>query len=353
MQEIAKNIVAWFRTQKRDLPWRNNPNPYRVWLSEVILQQTRVAQGIPYYLRFVETYPEVGDLAVATEDEVLKLWQGLGYYSRARNMLKTAKLVVAEFGGKFPETPTELMTLPGLGEYTAAAVASIAYGFPEPVLDGNVLRVVARLMNDGDPVDKPLVRKRFKSWLQPLFAEEPPSLVNQGLMELGALVCIPGKPLCDECPISVFCAAKKAGTAGDLPVKTAKKPVQKRYFNYFHIEANESLYLVKRPGGDIWQGLYEFPMIETDRPVEDPASWLPNIFVDPAGVVVDRNGHYTHLLTHRRIEAVFWKFSTTPENLRWLAPIFEFPLEKHTWPAMHRLMEKYLDRNVLTQNHDQ
>jgi A/G-specific adenine glycosylase len=353
MQEIAKNIVAWFRKQKRDLPWRNNPSPYRVWLSEVILQQTRVAQGIPYYLRFAESYPEIHDLAAATEEDILKLWQGLGYYSRARNMLKTARLVVEQYGGKLPETPSELMQLPGLGAYTAAAVASIAYGYPEPVLDGNVLRVVSRLRNDHALVDKPETRKRFREWLLPFMHQETPALVNQALMELGALVCLPSKPLCSDCPLAVFCAAKAAGTAGDLPRKTPKPAVQKRYFHYLHIDDGSRLYLVKRQAGDIWQGLYEFPMHETEKADAGPEIWLSENFTDPDEVRIRGSQKFTHLLTHRRLEAVFWKLSTPPENLRCQAPIFEFPLKKDTWPAMHRLMEKYLERNVLTQQHDQ
>lgn len=345
MQEIVSNIVAWYLKNARDLPWRNTRNPYSVWLSEVLLQQTRVNQGLPYYEKFIAHFPTVSHLAKASEAEVLKTWQGLGYYSRARNLHKTARIVAESLEGRFPETPDELQKLPGLGPYTAAAIASIAFGYPEPVLDGNVARVVARVLDLHAPVDQPAVRKEITAWLRHLIDGADPAVFNQAWMELGALVCLPARPECQRCPIASHCLARQRGTAAGLPVKKAKAKVKERWFHYLHLEMEGKLLLVKREAGDIWEGLWEFPLYEAGSGDETVSDWLPRMFHDPDAVEITAQKQFRHLLTHQRIHARFWKLSTAPENLRLQHPIFEFPLVQDALPALHRLMDKYLKAN--------
>jgi len=345
MQEIVSNIVAWYLKNARDLPWRNTKNAYSVWLSEVLLQQTRVNQGLPYYERFIARFPTIVDLARASEDEVLKTWQGLGYYSRARNLHKTARIVAESLQGNFPQTPEALQKLPGLGPYTAAAIASIAFGYPEPVLDGNVARVVSRMLDIHEAVDLPSVKKGMTEWLRGQIGDSEPGAFNQAWMELGALVCLPLRPLCGACPISAWCMARQRGTAELLPLKKAKAKVRDRWFHYFHLENENTVWLMQRQAGDIWEGLWEFPMYEAKSENEDPSDWLPQIVANTKQVEISLQSRLTHLLTHQRIQASFWKLSTAPENLRLQQPIFEFPLVQERLPALHRLMDKYLKAN--------
>jgi len=345
MQEIVSNIVAWYLKNARDLPWRNTRNPYSVWLSEVLLQQTRVNQGLPYYEKFIAHFPTIEHLAKASEDEVLKTWQGLGYYSRARNLHKTARIVAESLRGKFPETPEDLQRLPGLGTYTAAAIASIAFGYPEPVLDGNVARVVSRMLDMHEVVDLPSVKKGMTEWLRSQMGQTEPGTFNQAWMELGALVCLPTRPLCATCPIGAWCLARQRGTAGALPVKRAKAKVRDRWFHYLCVENGNAIWLVQRQAGDIWEGLWEFPLYEAVSEKEAPGDWLPDFVADPQQAEISLQRRFTHLLTHQRIHASFWKLSTAPENLRLRQPIFEFPLVQDQLPALHRLMDKYLKAN--------
>lgn len=345
MQEIVSNIVAWYLKNARDLPWRNSRNPYSVWLSEVLLQQTRVNQGLPYYEKFIAHFPTIHHLAQASEDEVLKTWQGLGYYSRARNLHKTARIVAESLQGDFPQTPEGLQKLPGLGPYTAAAIASIAFNYPEPVLDGNVARVVSRMLDIHDAVDLPSVKKGMTDWLRSHIGNAEPGTFNQAWMELGALVCLPARPLCDVCPIANWCMARQRGTAESLPVKKAKAKVKDRWFHYLHLENENAVWLVQRQAGDIWEGLWEFPLYESASDKEAPSDWLPKLVADPQQVEISLQQRYVHLLTHQRIHASFWKLSTRPENLRLQQPIFEFPLVQEELPALHRLMDKYLKAN--------
>jgi A/G-specific adenine glycosylase len=345
MQEIVSNIVAWYLKNARDLPWRNSRNPYSVWLSEVLLQQTRVNQGLPFYEKFIAQFPTVHHLAQASEDEVLKTWQGLGYYSRARNLHRTARIVAEDLQGQFPQTPEELQKLPGLGPYTAAAIASIAFGFPEPVLDGNVARVAARVLDIHEAVDLPAVKREITDWLRELIGSAEPGTFNQAWMELGALVCLPQRPDCDNCPVSAWCLARQRGTVAELPVKKARAKVKERWFHYLHLENEQGWWLKQRRAGDIWEGLWEFPMYEAASEQEMPADWLPAVLVDAENVEIGLVRKYTHLLTHQRIHAAFWKLSTSPENLRLQQPIFEFPLVQEQLPALHRLMDKYLKAN--------
>jgi A/G-specific adenine glycosylase len=311
--EITPRLMNWYQQNHRDLPWRNTHDPYKIWLSEVILQQTRINQGTDYYLKFVENYPEVNKLAVAPEDEVLKLWQGLGYYSRARNLHNAAKIILQKFKGEFPRDFDQILKLPGIGPYTASAVASIAFGEPRPAIDGNVLRVISRLFALDEPVDSSIGRKKIEKVLLLQIDKNNPGTFNQAVMEFGATFCKPQNPDCQNCIFSAECMAFSLKIVDRLPVKE-KKPEQKMRFFYYliinRVKENEKLvYLHKRTKSDIWKGLYDFPLIETSNEiaiealVSDP-QWA-NIFSNAKPLIKKVSAKYTHLLTHQKIIARF------------------------------------------------
>ena len=262
--KFSNTLVHWYLQNKRDLPWRNSVNPYPIWLSEIMLQQTRVAQGMPYFLRFTERFPTVFDLANADEQEVLKLWQGLGYYSRARNLHKTAQIVANEFNGKFPDTYIDLLKLKGIGEYTAAAIASFAYNENVPVVDGNVFRVLARYFDIETDIASSKAKKEFSSLAKELLPNGKANIFNQAIMEFGALQCVPKNPNCTVCVLNDSCLALKNNKVAQLPVKLKKTKVQQRFFNFliFKDEKGNTL-LHKRTQKGIWHNLYEFPLLET------------------------------------------------------------------------------------------
>lgn len=268
---FSSALRPWYGTEQRPLPWRDTRDPYRIWLSEVILQQTRVDQGMAYYHRFVERWPTVARLAAADEEDVLKAWQGLGYYSRARNLLAAARQVISEFGGKFPDTHAELSRLRGVGAYTAAAIASISFGRPEAVVDGNVYRVLARVFGLDLPIDSTEGRKRFQELATTLLDTTRPGDHNQAVMELGAVICTPHAPRCPECPLQDRCVAHATGRQSTLPVKAGRTKVRERHFLYLHIGGADRVHLRKRTGRDIWQGLYEPPLFETPAPLTTTA----------------------------------------------------------------------------------
>lgn len=266
---FSQKILVWYRQNKRSLPWRSTKDPYRIWLSEIILQQTRVAQGTPYYNRFVEVFPKVQDMANASEETILKLWQGLGYYSRARNLHATAKLVTEKYDGKFPGSYKELLTLKGVGDYTASAISSISYGEKQAVVDGNVYRVLARYYGIDIPINSTEGIKYFKTLAEKVMDADDIRDYNQGIMEFGAIQCTPKNPNCMYCPLNESCKALQNGTVLDLPVKLKKAKVRNRYFNYLvpvHISGNGEVFTLinKRTGKGIWQNLWEFPLIEKD-----------------------------------------------------------------------------------------
>ncbi|MDO4757900.1 MAG: A/G-specific adenine glycosylase, partial [Rikenellaceae bacterium] len=265
---IAERLIAWYEAHGRTLPWRTTREAYCIWLSEVILQQTRVEQGMAYYLRFTERFPTVYDLAAASEDEVLKLWQGLGYYSRARNLHAAAKQVVEEFGGSFPDTVEALRTLRGVGDYTAAAIASIAFDRPAAVVDGNVYRVLARLFDLETAIDTTEGKRTFAALAEELLERQRPATYNQAIMDFGALVCTPQSPSCTDCPLRDLCQALAAKSVASRPVKQGRTKIRDRYFSYLHLTDGSHTLLHRRTAGDIWQGLYEFPLIETPSEVD-------------------------------------------------------------------------------------
>lgn len=268
MDKVSDILIAWYDREGRDLPWRRTRDPYRIWLSEVILQQTRVAQGMDYWLRFTERFPDVGSLAAAKQDEVLKLWQGLGYYSRARNLHAAARQVVEQFGGEFPVSVEDVRSLRGVGDYTAAAICSAAYDAPCAVVDGNVYRVLSRLFDLDIPIDTTAGRRAFAELAQSQLDAARPGLYNQAIMDFGALSCTPAQPRCGECPLAGRCLALAAGTVAERPVKQGRTKVRDRWFNYLHVTVGGTTLLHRRGAGDIWEGLYEFPLIETEHAVE-------------------------------------------------------------------------------------
>ncbi len=263
---FSKKLITWYLQNKREMPWRQTTNPYHIWLSEIILQQTRVAQGLPYYLSFTRAFPTVFDLAKASEEEVLKLWQGLGYYSRARNLHTTAKHVANNLGGVFPDTYKGLLELKGVGDYTASAIASICYNEPTPVVDGNVYRVLSRYFGIDTPINSTKGIREFKELAIQLMDHETPASYNQAIMEFGALQCKPKSPYCIVCPLQNGCEALKQGKVTELPVKLKKQKIKKRYFNYLVFSINNQKTIIsQRKDSGIWQGLYEFPLIESEK----------------------------------------------------------------------------------------
>ena len=305
---MVQQIIAWYARNKRDLPWRETNNPYIIWLSEVILQQTRVEQGMPYFYRFLEHYPTVADFAAASEDEILKLWQGLGYYSRGRNMHHTAQLVVREFDGHFPSDYNTLLKLKGIGEYTAAAVASFAGNQPRAAVDGNVFRVLARYFGLDTAINSSQGKVIFTKLANQLIDPAQPGIYNQAMMEFGALQCKPQKPDCLICPIQLSCKAFALDLVHSLPVKNKAKPVKQRYFNFIVVRKAGALLMNKRGPNDIWQNLYEFPLFETEKPVlaEEFIQSGPIKEIFGAKVAIRSvSDTVKHLLSHQRIHAQF------------------------------------------------
>jgi A/G-specific adenine glycosylase len=304
---FSNKIVKWYLEHKRSLPWRDTTDPYKIWLSEVILQQTRVNQGLPYYQQFLRNYPTVAALAKASEQDILRSWQGLGYYSRARNLHKCAKTIVELYHGLFPKTYKQLLTLPGIGDYTAAAIASFAFAEAVAVVDGNVFRVLSRIFGIDTAINSAEGKKRFTSLANELLSAEEPALHNQAAMEFGALFCTPSIPKCPECPFKTTCFAYNNDLVDALPVKIRSKKARKRYFFYLVVEKNKSFLMKKREQKDIWQGLFDFVLIEKNRPVKpenimnetELLTWIKK----PAAVSVSRK--YKHILSHQTIHCRF------------------------------------------------
>ncbi|MHA4736569.1 A/G-specific adenine glycosylase [Dyadobacter sp. MSC1_007] len=307
--DFNRKLKSWYSQNHRPLPWRETKDPYKIWLSEVILQQTRVAQGMPYYERFVDQYPTVFDLAEADERDVLRLWQGLGYYSRARNMHFTAKQVVEDFAGSFPNTAEGLSKLKGLGHYTAAAVASFAFDEVVPAIDGNVYRVMARIFGIQSDMLSNEGKKEFALLARQLVSKDDPATYNQAMIEFGALQCVPVSPNCSVCIFNDRCFANARQMQGQLPVKIKKLTVRKRYLNYFMIRRGDELAMVERYGKDIWKGLYDFYLVESKGPVDSPddlTSDEPLRLLLVQGRLREIPKLYSHILTHQKLQVRFW-----------------------------------------------
>lgn len=344
MNSVADILLDWYAREGRDLPWRRTRDPYRIWLSEVILQQTRVAQGTEYYLRFTERFPDVASLAAAPEDEVLKLWQGLGYYSRARNLHAAARQVVERFGGRFPVALEEVRSLRGVGDYTAAAICSAAYDAPCAVVDGNVYRVLARLFDLDAPIDSTAGKRAFAELAQSQLDTVHPGRYNQAIMDFGALRCIPSSPRCEACPLAGRCLALAAGTVAARPVKQGKTRVRDRWFNYLHVSSGDRTLLRRREGRDIWQGLYEFPLIETEGPAELPELVrLPQfreLLGDAPWHLVRSIPLSKHQLSHQTLHAVVHRIETP--SLTPAAAAMAVPTAVLGDYAVPRLIDRYL-----------
>lgn len=346
---FSQKLVQWYEIHKRDLPWRNTTNPYYIWLSEVILQQTRVVQGMPYYYKFVEAFPTVFDLAAADEAEVLRLWQGLGYYSRARNLHTTAKMVVDEYKGVFPESYQELLKLKGVGSYTAAAIASFSYNEPVAVLDGNVYRVLSRVFGIETDIASNEAKKVYSEYAQALLPQHNGNTHNQAIMEFGAIQCTPGTPAdCMFCIFANECEAHAQGRQAVLPIKSKKVKVKERFFHYFLIEQHDKFVMRKRVGRDIWEGMYDFYLIEPSHQQELEAlverdEWLKEAILN--GIVMNESGTFTHVLTHQKIQTKFWHIRVNPD--------FSLNLpENHAFynlPEVDDLPKSTLVNNYLTQ----
>lgn len=301
---FSKKIISWYEENKRDLPWRHTRDPYKIWLSEIILQQTRVAQGLPYYEKFVDHFPDIISLANAKEDRVLRLWQGLGYYSRARNLHACAKKVKEEGDGIFPQTFEELIKLPGIGSYTAAAIASMAFREPVAVVDGNVYRVLARLFGIDIDIASNEGKAYFFEKANELIDRQHPDLFNQAMMEFGALHCTPKNPKCDSCIFIKTCIAYNKDQQSLLPVKAKKQKVKKRYFTYIIIEHRGRLLMRKRQSGDIWNGLYDFFLIEKPR-LLNPEKLLLDYTELKTASPVAVSEVYKHVLSHQHLMTRF------------------------------------------------
>lgn len=311
-------LLKWYPDFCRHLPWRETKEAYPIWISEIILQQTRVIQGLPYYYRFLERFPDLYALAEATEDEVLKTWQGLGYYSRARHMHEAAKDIVNRFHGQFPSSAAQLEQIKGIGPYTAAAVASFAFDEVIPVLDGNVARVVSRYLGLYTPIDTTLGKKQIRDVLTEWIDPSHPALFNQAMMEFGALQCIPKAPQCEICVLKQECVAYRGDMVSQLPVKSHRTKVRDRYFYYLVMDDGHSVYLHQRQSRDIWKGLWEFPLIETDTEVAldvlmAQPSWK-KWFTHDIPTVFEMTPVYNHVLTHQKLHARFLRL-TIPQPI--------------------------------------
>ncbi len=343
---INKPLISWYLQHARKLPWRETKDPYRIWLSEIILQQTRVDQGMDYYLSFVNTYPNIGFLSQASEAEVLKLWQGLGYYSRARNLHFTAKYIQNELNGQFPENYDLLVKLKGVGPYTAAAIASFAFALPHAVVDGNVARVLSRIFDVEIPVNSTQGAKIINELADTCLDRGQPDTYNQAIMELGAMVCTPLSPGCEQCPLQSQCAAFARGTQTERPVKIKKAKQKLRYIHYAVLENEGCIIFRKREQKDIWQGLNDFYTEEGSSQI-DPRLMAEEIETRLEGIHIETlpgNAEYrtTHHLTHQRIEAQFWRFKYKGSVAK-KSIYFEVAKNRIDTVAVPRLVHKYLE----------
>lgn len=325
-------LLSWHSENDRQLPWKSNKDPYRIWLSEIILQQTRVAQGLPYYERFIHLFPTVFDLAMADESEVFKAWEGLGYYSRARNLHQTARVVAGKYSGHFPDSYKGLLTLKGIGPYTAAAIASFAFDLPHAVLDGNVFRVLSRVFGIDQPMDQPEGKLHFQNLAENILPANDASRFNQAIMDFGALQCVPQNPNCKVCTLQHLCVAFQTGSVKDLPFKSKRLVKQNRYFHFFEVKNDEFIWLEKRSSKDIWQGLYQFPLIESmEALLEEKSVIWPGIHPEKLTPVFSTKQQ----LTHRTIYAAFYQADISvlkkiPDN--WIkvehSKMVEFPFPR-------------------------
>lgn len=338
------NLLEWAAQNPRPLPWKSLTDPYKIWLSEIILQQTRVEQGMPYYQRFLQHFPTLRDLAAASEDEVFALWQGLGYYSRARNLLHTAKILVQDHNSSFPSTYAELIKLKGIGPYTAAAIASFAFHLTHAVVDGNVLRVISRYLADETPIDASGAKRHYQLIADELVHPDYPARYNQAIMDFGAILCKPISPDCPICPFKKKCQGFIQQKIASLPQKQKKIIKKNRYFNYLVISNHHEVLIQKREKKDIWQGLYEFILVETDEIAEDIAKCIPY----PAWPLDGQGSEWQlkkvspidhQILTHQKIFVKFFEIKLSPES--------SFPARPQTIVVQRKNLSKFAFPNII------
>jgi A/G-specific adenine glycosylase len=342
--DIGNKLINWYRENKRELPWRNTTDPYKIWLSEIILQQTRVQQGLPYYEKFTNQFPTINDLADASEQDVLLLWQGLGYYSRARNMHYTAKMIVDKYNGNFPENHNEILALKGVGEYTAAAIASFAFDKAYPVLDGNVFRFISRLFGIEKPIDTSTGKKEIAKALDLIFNTQKPALFNQAIMEFGATHCTPKKPKCDTCIFNMQCEALGSKKVMSIPVKKGKTKILKVNHTYMCFIHDNKTYIEKRTAG-IWKNLYQFPLIEEDIKPDGITKIVNRYLKTPSKFEISDVFDSTHILSHRKIQASFYTIHLDTSPIFLKNNIFEILLaDLTTRYPVSILTQNYLKR---------
>lgn len=342
--DIGNKLINWYRENKRELPWRNTTDPYKIWLSEIILQQTRVQQGLPYYEKFTNQFPTINDLADASEQDVLLLWQGLGYYSRARNMHYTAKMIVDKYNGNFPENHNEILALKGVGEYTAAAIASFAFDKAYPVLDGNVFRFISRLFGIEKPIDTSTGKKEIAKALDLIFNTQKPALFNQAIMEFGATHCTPKKPKCDTCIFNMQCEALGSKKVMSIPFKKGKTKIIQVNHTYMCFIHDNKTYIEKRTAG-IWKNLYQFPLIEEDIKPDGITKIVNRYLKTPSKFEISDVFDSTHILSHRKIQASFFTIHLDTSPIFLKNNIFEIPLaDLTTRYPVSILTQNYLKR---------
>lgn len=344
MSIFSENLIIWYAENKRELPWRDTTDPYKIWISEIILQQTRVVQGYDYFLRFIRRFPDVVALAEAPEDEVMKCWQGLGYYSRARNLHAAAK----SMNGRFPTTYEGVLALKGVGDYTAAAICSFAYGMPYAVVDGNVYRVLSRYFGIDTPIDSTEGKKLFAALADEMMDKSQPAIYNQAIMDFGAIQCTPQSPNCLFCPLADSCSALKEGLVAKLPVKQHKTKTVNRYFNYIYVRAGACTYLHKRTEDDIWKNLFELPLLETETAVsEEDFKRLPQVralLTDKEAATLRLvSGNVKHVLSHRVIYANFYEVDL-PEDSTSFSAFLRVKMEDMEQYAVPRLVHAFLEK---------
>lgn len=353
MERFSNKIINWYQKNKRDLPWRNTKDPYLIWLSEIILQQTRVDQGMAYYHKFATEFPTVKDLANSDTEKVMKLWQGLGYYSRARNLHATASIITKNYKGKFPNDYSEILSLKGIGEYTAAAIASFAFDKPHAVVDGNVYRVLARVFGIETPIDSTLGKKEFNSLANELLDKKNPALHNQSIMEFGAIQCKPVSPDCTACVLNTMCFAYSKKVVSELPIKAKKTKVRNRYFNYIVLHDKKSVLIKKRVEKDVWINLYDFPLVETNTELTEEqflksSDWRIFSKSLPKYTIHSVSGNYKHILSHQKIYARFWNLSCSQVPKKGIvADSISIPKMTIKEYPVSRLMEKYIEENSI------
>lgn len=351
MNDWRQKLLAWYDLNKRDLPWRNTREPYKIWLSEIILQQTRVNQGWEYYLRFIKKYPTVKALASAPEHDVLKLWQGLGYYSRARNLHEAARFIMKKYKGKFPEDYESIRALKGVGEYTAGAIASIAFNLPFPAVDGNVMRVYSRLFGIATPIDSTGGKKKIYQTSMDLLPHKNPGTYNQAVMELGAMVCLPVKPGCENCPVQDACYAYSHKETANFPVKEGKTKQRNRYLNYLVIIRSGKILIRKRNAKDIWQGLHDFPLIESAKPISEAKFLKGKKWKEIASIakplIKDVSQEYVHILSHQKLYARFYNMRVDRKIVVLPADCFWVKIKDLENYAVPKLIDLYIRKNIL------